>query len=127
MTVPPDTNVTGYAFEDFEVDLRQRQLRRHGALVPVSVRAFDLLVLLVRRAGVLVEKDELLAEAWPDTRVSEDNLKQTVSLLRRALNEDPEHPRFIATVPRHGYRFVAPVHPLRTATTPPPRSSPPSP
>ena len=96
-----------YSFGEFSLDTRDRKLWRGTEPVALGGKAFDVLFVLVQRAGAVVAKEELLAVVWPDAHVSEDNLKQTISVLRRALGEDPEHPRFIGTVPRHGYRFLA--------------------
>src|SRR5688572_8761742 len=98
-----------YAFGDFAMDTRERRLFRGNEPVPLGGKAFDVLLVLVQHAGNVVAKDELLREVWADAHVSEDNLKQTISVLRRGLGEDPDHPRFIGTVPRHGYRFLAPI------------------
>ena len=77
--------------------------------VRIGGRAFDLLTVLVERAGELVSKQDLMSRAWPDTFVEEGNLKVNIAGLRRALGECPATPRFIATVIGRGYRFVAPV------------------
>src|SRR5687767_7242990 len=98
-----------YTFEGFRVDVRERQVYRGDEPVPMGGKAFDVLLHLLRRHGELVEKEEILNQVWPDTHVSDDSLKQTVSVLRRALREDPVQPQFIATVSRRGYRFIAPV------------------
>src|SRR5262245_36044359 len=98
-----------YTFAGFRLDLFSRQLYRENVHVPISAKAFDTLLALVRRSGQLVTKDELIAEVWPDTFVSEDSLTQNISALRRILEDDAAQPRFIATVARRGYRFVAPV------------------
>ena len=93
---------------------RQLLLNLH-APVRLGGRAFDLLTVLVERAGELVNKQELMLRVWPDTFVEEGNLKVNISGLRRALGECSTRPRFIATVVGRGYRFVAPVD---TFTTP---------
>src|SRR5262249_60310864 len=77
--------------------------------VPLPGKALELLVSLVRRAGRTVTKGELLASVWPDTAVEESNLTQTMFLLRRALSEAGEESPSIETVPRRGYKFVAPL------------------
>lgn len=97
-------------FEGFRVDKqRRRLLRPDGSQVPLTPKAFDTLLFLLQRPGEVVEKDELLAAVWPGVVVEENNLSQAVSALRKALGDDPEAPRFIQTVPRRGFRFVAPV------------------
>lgn len=84
-------------------------LLRDGAVVRVGCRALDLLTAFVQRPGELLTKRELLEEAWPSTTVVEGNLKVHIAALRRALDDDVEAARYIATVNGRGYRFVAPV------------------
>jgi DNA-binding winged helix-turn-helix (wHTH) protein/Tol biopolymer transport system component len=98
-----------YAFGPFRIDVDARQLYRDGEPVPLTGKAFDTLLILVGRHGQIVEKDELLDQVWPDTHVTEDSLTQSISVLRRALGEDSTQPQYIATIPRRGYRFIAPV------------------
>lgn len=105
----PAGATVGYRFDDFRLDLSTRQLFRQDVHVPVSAKAFDTLLALVRRNGEVVAKEELIGEVWPDTFVSDDSLTQNISALRRILQDDPAQPRFIATVARRGYRFIAPV------------------
>jgi DNA-binding winged helix-turn-helix (wHTH) protein/TolB-like protein len=98
-----------YGFGPYTLDSGERVLLREGRPVPLTPKAFEVLRLLVERHGHIVEKGELLEKVWADSFVEEGNLKVTVSLLRKALEESAaEHP-FIETVPRRGYRFVAPV------------------
>ncbi|HXG64226.1 MAG TPA: winged helix-turn-helix domain-containing protein, partial [Blastocatellia bacterium] len=70
---------------------------------------FDMLRLLVQSSGHLISKDALMQAVWPDSFVEEVNLNRSISTLRRALGDSPARPRYIETVPRHGYRFIAPV------------------
>src|SRR5262245_20933179 len=98
-----------YAFGPFRIDVAGRQLYRDGEPVALAGKAFDTLLILVARHGQVVEKDELLALIWPDTHVSEDSLTQSISVVRRTLGDDSTQPQMIATVPRRGYRFIAPV------------------
>ena len=86
-----------------------RILTRAGETISLTLKATEILMLLVRNAGQLVEKDELLKEVWPDTFVEEANLSQNVFRLRRALGDERAVPKYIETVPRRGYRFIAPV------------------
>lgn len=118
---PPPTR-----FDAFVLDVRERRLSRDGVEVQLTPKAFDLLALLVERAGRLVRKEELLEALWPDVVVSEANLTQTVFVLRRALGET-ESRRFVETVPRAGYRFVAPIESGAPPTAPPaPAGAPPA-
>ncbi len=98
-----------YEFGSFRLDVAERMLLRNRENIPLQPKAFDLLLVLVRRHGHLLEKDELLAAVWPDTIVEEVNLANNVSILRKALGDGANERRFIETVPRRGYRFVAPV------------------
>jgi eukaryotic-like serine/threonine-protein kinase len=98
-----------FSFGDFQLDVPSRQLLRATIRVPISAKAFDTLLVLVQRQGTVVTKDELISAVWPDTFVSEDSLTQNISALRRILEDDPVQPKFIATVARRGYQFIAPV------------------
>ena len=100
-----------YRFGDFEIESGRRILlsRYSGAVVPLTSRAFDLLLLLVRRPNVLISKDELIAELWPDTVVEDNNLEQAVFTLRQALGERRGEHRYIKTIHRRGYQFTATV------------------
>ncbi len=98
-----------YQFGVYRLDGRLRRLYKEGEPVDLTPKAVDTLVALVERAGHVVEKDALLRAVWNDTFVGEDTLAQNISTLRRVLGDDPSLPEFIATVPRRGYKFVAPV------------------
>ena len=100
---------TCYHFGDFVLDTAERQLRRDGELRDVNGRYFDALALLVGNAGKLVSKDRFLEEAWNGIPVTEEALTQCIRTLRRELGDNATQPRFIETVPKHGYRFIAPV------------------
>ncbi|MGH9937859.1 MAG: winged helix-turn-helix domain-containing protein, partial [Blastocatellia bacterium] len=98
-----------YEFGPFRLDQAERRLLREGESVPLSPKVFDLLLVLVRRHGEIIEKEELLSAVWPDTIVEENNLSVNISALRKALGERPNEHTYIETLPRRGYRFVAPV------------------
>ena len=98
-----------YHFDDFVLDTAERQLWRGDSLLEVSGRYFDALALLVGDAGRLVSKDRFLAEAWNGIPVTEEALTQCIRTLRRELGDSATNPRFIETVPKHGYRFIAQV------------------
>lgn len=98
-----------YAFGPYHLDPSKRVLTREGEGIPLTPKATEILIVLVKHAGQLVEKDELLKEVWPDTFVEEANLSQNVFTLRRALGDDRAEPRYIETVARRGYRFLATV------------------
>src|ERR671912_1370790 len=99
----------GFRFERFTLDPGDRQLRRDGAPVELNARYLDALTLLVREAGKLVSKDRFLEEVWSGVPVTDEALTQCIKTLRRQLGDDAGNPRFIETVPKHGYRFIAPV------------------
>jgi Tol biopolymer transport system component/DNA-binding winged helix-turn-helix (wHTH) protein len=96
-------------FGPFRLDKSTRKLLRDGQPVPITPKAFDLLQLLVQSGGRVVEKEELIDSLWADSFVEEGNLKVTVSMLRKALEEGAGGTRYIETVPRKGYRFAANV------------------
>jgi DNA-binding winged helix-turn-helix (wHTH) protein len=98
-------------FSVFEMDLEQRELRRNGLKIKLQDQPFQLLAALLERPGKLVTREELRRHLWPgDTFVDFDHsLNAAVRRLREALGDDPDTPRFIETVPRHGYRFLADV------------------
>ena len=98
-----------FEFAGFRLDLRSRRLLRGDEAVAITVKAFDTLAALVERAGAVVEKEQLMRRVWPDAVVEEANLSQQIFLLRKLLGEDPKDHRYIQTVPRRGYRFVAEV------------------
>lgn len=100
-----------YEFGGFRLDPNRRviQAPTGGRRIDVPPRIFDAALYFVRHAGRLIPKERLLAELWPGSDVEENNLAQVVSILRRALGESRGENRFIVTVPRLGYRFVASV------------------
>ncbi len=99
-----------YDFGRFRVDVGGRVLMREEELVPLTPKAFDILIALLENDGRIVRKDDLMKKVWPDVAVEEGNLTQNVSLLRKALGESANETQFIETIPRRGYRFVAPVN-----------------
>lgn len=102
-----------YDFGSFRLIPVERRLLRDGRDVPLTPKLFDMLLLLVRRSGQLVRKEELMQEVWPDTAVQENNLTVSMSMVRKALGEGRESARFIETVPKSGYRFIARVREVR--------------
>jgi DNA-binding winged helix-turn-helix (wHTH) protein/alpha-beta hydrolase superfamily lysophospholipase len=98
-----------YQFGPFHLDVRERRLSRGGEVIPLRLKVFDTLLVLVQNAGRLVTKQELLDTVWPETTVEENNLNHNVSVLRKALGEKATGQQYIETVPRVGYRFAAPV------------------
>jgi DNA-binding winged helix-turn-helix (wHTH) protein/TolB-like protein/Tfp pilus assembly protein PilF len=102
--------IHSYQFGRFRLNTADRVLLRDSELVPLAPKAFDILLALVENPGRLVEKDDLMKRVWPTTFVEEGNLTQNISLLRKALGEHANGPQFIETIPRRGYRFVAPIN-----------------
>jgi DNA-binding winged helix-turn-helix (wHTH) protein/pimeloyl-ACP methyl ester carboxylesterase len=98
-----------YRFGPFHLEVRERRLSRGGEVIPLRLKVFDTLLVLVEHAGRLVTKQELLDRVWPETTVEENNLNHNVSVLRKALGEKATGQQYIETVPRVGYRFAAPV------------------
>jgi DNA-binding winged helix-turn-helix (wHTH) protein/TolB-like protein len=98
-----------FRFGKFQLDALARTLRREDAIVTLNRRAFDVLLYLVQNPGKVVSRDELLKSVWADTFVDENSLAQSISALRRALDEKPGDNSYIATLPGRGYQFVTPV------------------
>lgn len=109
----PDGSVR---FGQFMFDAGDRALTRDGAPVELNARYLDALALLVRDAGKLVSKDRFLDEVWRGVPVTDEALTQCIKTLRRQLGDAAARPSFIETVPKHGYRFIAPVE--RVGDTP---------
>jgi DNA-binding winged helix-turn-helix (wHTH) protein len=99
-------SVTGYRFDDIYLDVRNRQLRRNGQLLPLTSKYFDVLLLLVQHGGQLVEKQQIFAEVWNGVIVTDAALTQCIKDIRKQLGDDAANPRYIKTVPKHGYIFI---------------------
>ena len=97
-----------YHFGSFSLNEAEQQLLRNGEPVRLAPKAFDVLRVLIQNRGCLVTKERLLEEVWAEAFVEEANLSVNVATLRKALDETDKW-RYIETVPKHGYRFVAPV------------------
>ena len=98
-----------YEFGQFTLVPTEKRLLCDGKVVPLAPKVFDTLVLLVKNQGRLLEKEGLLRALWPHSVVEEVALAHNVSQLRKALGDPAEDPKFIETVPKRGYRFLAPV------------------
>ena len=107
-------------FKDFEADLRTCELRKRGLRVRLPEQPFQILTMLLEQPGELVTREELQKRLWPaDTFVEVDlSLNAAVRKLRQALGDDAESPRYIETLPRRGYRFIAPVDGITTGPKP---------
>ena len=108
MYVPHDQNLN-YEFGPYHFNLASRRLTREGEKISLTPKAAEILALLVANAGQLVAKDFLLKEVWPNTFVEEANLAQYIFMLRKALGDERGGPKYIETLPRRGYRFIASV------------------
>ena len=105
-------------FEDFELREEDFRLHRAGQRISLEPKSLRVLLLLVSRAGHLVDKQSLLDTVWAGAFVEENNVARTVASLRRELGDDSRKPRLIETVPTRGYRFIAPVQTREDATSP---------
>src|ERR1700730_19176635 len=104
-----DVSGPNYRFGPFLVDRTRYRVVRHDAVLDLTPKLLDLLLHLLDNAGALVTKEQLLDALWPAANVTDNALAQAVSELRQALGDDAGTPRFIKTVARRGYRFIAPV------------------
>lgn len=98
-----------FEFGKFRLDVAQCALSREGHAVPLEPQVFKTLLVLVKSAGRLVDKGTLMDQVWVDSHVEEGNLARNISLLRKALGEGSNGEKYIETVPKRGYRFVAQV------------------
>lgn len=106
-----------YEFGEFQLDAGERVLRQSGEIIALSPKALQVLELLVRNAGRVLARSEMVERLWPNAHVEESNLTVTVSHLRRALGDNEHGARFIETVSKRGYRFVPNVRTIRGAKT----------
>ncbi len=115
----PPERPTAVRFGEFVLDPQSGELHRNGEEIQLQPKVLELLAALLERPGEVVTREQLRARLWPaDTFVEfDDSLNHAVRKLREVLDDSADHPRFVETLPRHGYRFVAPVEPLA-----PPRS-----
>ncbi len=117
MSAEPDGAT--FTFVGFTLDSIQRQLFGvDGEPVKLTARAFNILLFMIERPGILLDKKTLMKAIWPDTIVEENNLSQHILLVRRALGEVPGENRFIVTEPGRGFRFVAPVRRINAILMP---------
>lgn len=107
-----------YQFGEFLVDASKRTLtNRANQQIPLTPKAFDTLLYLLRHRATVLDKEELMTAIWPDTVVEENNLNQNISTLRRALGEGRGEHNYIATIPGRGYQLVAEVRDITSETT----------
>src|SRR5262245_47552250 len=98
-----------FCFGPFRLDVAERLLLRDGEAIQLPPKAFETLLVLVENSGRLVTKKELIDRLWPDAFVEEANLANNISLLRKVLDDDRQDSKYIKTVTKSGYRFVAAV------------------
>ena len=108
-----------YFFGEYSVDVAERQLLRSGETVSLPPKVFDTLLVLVENQGRILEKDWLMQQIWPDSFVEESSLAQYVFQLRKTLRDEAGEHHFIETIPKRGYRFIAPVAAATAAAAPP--------
>src|SRR5437879_1566812 len=112
-------------FGTFEVNFQSRELRKHGMRIRMEQKPFQILEMLLEGAGRVVTRRMLRERLWPDTCVGyEHGLNTAVNKLRDLLGDSARNPRFVETLPRLGYRFVAPVTTCETRAPLAPRSNP---
>ena len=107
-----------YRFGPYRLDRAAYRLVDGDRSIELSPKALDLLLLLVEHAGSLVTKDDILKAVWPDVAVTDNALTQVISDLRHALGDSSSAPRYVETVPRRGYRFIAPVEAITAGPAP---------
>jgi DNA-binding winged helix-turn-helix (wHTH) protein/tetratricopeptide (TPR) repeat protein len=98
-----------FQFGKFQIDARARTVRREKAIVTLNSRSFDVLLYLVQNPGRVLAREEILKNVWPDAFVDEHSLAQSISVLRRVLEEKPGDNDYIVTLPGRGYQFVSPI------------------
>src|SRR5690349_4167699 len=103
----PDNHL--YEFGPFVLDARSRILLRDGATVRLTPKAYETLLVLIKHGVQVVDKEQLMKEVWPDTFVEEGSLSRNIHELRKALGDDTSQPSYIETIPKRGYRFLAPL------------------
>lgn len=100
-------NDVSYEFGRFQLLPSEQQLLRDGSPVPLTNKAFETLRVLISKNGHLVEKSELMSEVWKDSFIEEGNLAVTISMIRKALGDTRKQSKYIQTVVKRGYRFIA--------------------
>src|ERR1700692_1963109 len=111
-TPNPTPDPAGYQVDDLTIELAPRRVRRAGTVIPLKALSFDLLVTLVRAAPNLLSFDQMSERVWSGLVISPETIVQRVKLLRGALGDDPQAPRYIEGVRGRGYRMIAEVRPL---------------
>jgi TolB-like protein/DNA-binding winged helix-turn-helix (wHTH) protein/Flp pilus assembly protein TadD len=112
------------SFKTFHLDTANHTLGRDGQRVPLAPKAFDVLAYLVEHAGRLVSQDEILEALWSETYVNPEVLRKYILEIRKALGDRPDKPEFVETLPKRGYRFIAPVVDESAVAPPDPPTTP---
>lgn len=112
----PAREVALYEFDDFRLDTKNQQLSKNGEPIPLTHKAFQILLILVRNSGETVEKEHIYQQLWGDSFVEDANLTQHIYVLRKALGPNPAGESYIETVSRLGYRFGADVREIKQST-----------
>jgi len=120
MSSPPTEALQGWRFSVFDLDLASGELKKRGVKIHLPDKPFQLLSVLVEHAGEVVSRDQLRDHLWPATTFVDfdNNLNAAVRKLRQSLGDSAESPRFVETLPRRGYRFIAPVEAVRMPPQP---------
>src|ERR1700750_1173409 len=106
-------------FGPYEVDLQAGELRKDGVRLKLTGQPFQVLAILLERPGEVITREELQQRLWPDTFVDFDhNLKSAINRIREVLHDSAESPQFVETLPRRGYRFIAPVEATQNGQPP---------
>jgi DNA-binding winged helix-turn-helix (wHTH) protein/TolB-like protein len=108
-----------YEFGDFRLNVTEHLLWRDDKVVPLTPKAMEMLIVLVENSGHIVDKQALMDAVWPDAFVEETNLTRNIFTLRQTLSDDRNGGKYIETIPKRGYRFVASVHKVRTDSVEP--------
>lgn len=96
-----------YRFDDVTIDCENFRVQKDGRNITLTPRAFDVLIFLIKNSGRVVEKQEIFDQVWKDTFVGDNALTKIIKEIRQAINDDASQPRYIETVPKRGYRFIA--------------------
>lgn len=106
----------GTLADTFRLDVKKRRLTHNGKEITVTPKVLDVLLLLLQNSGNVLEKGRLMKALWPESFVEEGNLSQNIFVLRKILGDDGNSNRFIQTIPRRGYKFLAQVRRMDVAS-----------
>ena len=118
VSLPVSSNENIYRFDDVTVDGENFRVRKGGQDITLTPRAFDVLIFLIKNRGRAVEKQEIFDRVWKDTFVTDNALTKIIKEIRRAFEDDASQPRYIETVPKRGYRFIAELQAETEVETP---------